>query len=158
MTARISDAVELRKNPKMVEVENKVTGSDPFTASFTAYVSITSRASVLNFKHQMDIMKAGSDNNSYPPFKEAEKLMKQMGLELAELPPYQLYGYDAKSGTVSVFEDKAEKIRRYKEKDIPLDEADKKFDTIPIPRTSCMPVPLTLRNKESPCQMLNKTG
>ena len=60
---------------------------------------------------------------------EAEKLMKQMRIELAELPPYQLYGYDAKTGAVSVFEDKAEKIRRYKEKDIPLDEADKKFDT-----------------------------
>lgn len=128
-TARINDVAELRKNPKIVEVENKVTGSDPFTASFSAYVSITSRASVENFKHQMDILKAASDNNSYPPFKEAEKLMKQLRIELAALPPYQLYGYDSKTGAISVFEDKAEKIRLYKLNNVPLDEADKKFDT-----------------------------
>lgn len=127
-TSKIVDAAEAKKNPKIVEVENKVTGSDPLTVSFNAYVSITSRASVLNFKHQMDILKATNDDK-YPTFKETEKLMKQLNIQLSELPPYQLYGYDAKTGGIVLLEDKAEKIRLYKANNIPLDDADKKFDT-----------------------------
>lgn len=127
-TSKIVDLAEVKKNnPKIVEVDSKVTGSDPLTVSFNAYVSITSRASVLNFKHQMDILKATNDDK-YPSFKEAEKLMKQLNIQLAELPPYQLYGYDAKTGGIVLLEDKAEKIRLYKLNNIPLDEADKPFD------------------------------
>lgn len=127
-TSKIVDLAEAKKNnPKLVEVDSKVTGSDPLTVSFNAYVSITSRASVLNFKHQMDILKATNDDK-YPSFKEAEKLMKQLNIQLAELPPYQLYGYDAKTGGIVLLEDKAEKIRLYKLNNIPLDEADKPFD------------------------------
>lgn len=127
-TAKIVDLVEAKKDPKVVEVENKVTGSDPLTVSFNAYVSITSRASVLNFKHQMDILKETNDGK-YPTFKETEKLMKQLDIRLAELPPYQLYAYDAKTGGIVLLENKAEKIRLYKQHNIPLDEADKPFDT-----------------------------
>jgi hypothetical protein len=127
-TGKIVDLAEAKKNPKLVEVDNKITGSDPLTVSFNAYVSVTSRATALNFKHQMDILKATNDDK-YPTFKEAEKLMKQLGLALNELPPYQLYGYDAKTGGLVVLEDKAEKIRLYKERNIPIEDADKPFDT-----------------------------
>ena len=127
-TKKIVDLAEAKKNPKIVEVDTKVTGSDPLTVSFYAYVSITSRASVLNFKHQMDILKAINDDK-YPSFKEAEKLMKQFNIDLAAVPAYQLYGYDAKTGGIVLLEDKAEKIRLYKLNSIPLDETDKKFDT-----------------------------
>ena len=127
-TNTIVDLAEAKKNPKIVEVDNKVTGSDPLTVSFNAYVSATSRATVLNFKHQMDILKEINDGK-YPTFKEAQKLMKQLNLDLAALPPYQLYGYDAKTGGIVVLEDKAEKIRLYKLNRIPLEEADKPFDT-----------------------------
>lgn len=126
-TGKIVDLAEAKKNPKVVEVDNKVSGSDPLTVSFNAYVSITSRASVLNFKHQMDILKETNDGK-YPTFKETEKLMKQLNIQLSELPPYQLYAYDAKTGGIVLLEDKAEKIRLYKLNNIPLDEADKPFD------------------------------
>ena len=126
-TSKIVDLAEAKKNPKVVEVEKKDLGSDPLTVSFNAYVSITSRASVLNFKHQMDILKATNDDK-YPTFKEAEKLMKQLNIQLSEVPPYQLYGYDAKTGGIVLLEDKAEKIRLYKLNNIPLDDADKPFD------------------------------
>lgn len=126
---RIVDLVEAKKNPKIVEVENKAAGSDPLTVSFNAYVSITSRASVLNFKHQMDILKETNGGNQYPSFKEAMQLMKQLKIEVASLPPYQMYGYDAKTGGLVLLEDKGEKIRLYKAHNIPLDEADKPFDT-----------------------------
>ena len=128
-TKKLVDLAEAKKNPKIVEIENKVTGSDPLTVTFNAYVSITSQASVLNFKHQMDILKATNDDK-YPTFKEAQKLMKQLNIELAAtLPPYQLYAYDAKTGGIVVVENKAEKIRLYKLNNIPLEEADKPFDT-----------------------------
>ena len=126
-TRTIVDLAEAKKNPKIVEIDNKVTGSDPLTASFSAYVSATSRATALNFKHQMDILKATNDDK-YPTFKEAEKLMKQLNLELTALPAYQMYGYDAKTGGIVVLEDKAEKIRLYKLNNIPLDDADKAFE------------------------------
>ena len=127
-TGKIVDLAEAKKNPKIVEVDNKITGSDPLTASFKAYVSITSRSTALNFKLQMDILKAAGDGD-YPTLREAEKLMKGLNLELNALPPYQLYGYDAKTGGLVILEDKAEKIRLYKVNNIPLDEADKPFDT-----------------------------
>ncbi len=127
-TRKIVDLTEAKKNPKIVEFDSKVTGSDPLTVSFNAYVSITSRASVLNFKHQMDILKETNDGK-YPSFKEAEKLMQQLRIELTELPPWQLYGYDAKSGGIVVLEDKGEKIRLYKANNIPIEDADKPFDT-----------------------------
>ena len=126
-TSKIVDLAEAKKNPKIVEVEKKDLGSDPLTVSFNAYVSITSRASILNFKHQMDILKATNDDK-YPTFKEAEKLMKQLNIRLAELPPYQLYGYDAKTGSIVLLEDKAEKIRLYKLNGIAIEDADKPFD------------------------------
>ena len=126
-TIKIVDLAEAKKNPKIVEVEKKDLGSDPLTVSFNAYVSITSRASILNFKHQMDILKATNDDK-YPTFKETEKLMKELNIRLAELPQYQLYGYDAKSGAIVLLEDKEEKIRLYKANGIAIDEADKPFD------------------------------
>ena len=126
-TGKIVDLAEAKKNPKIVEVDNKITGSDPLTVSFNAYVSVTSRATALNFKHQMDILKATNDDK-YPTFKEAEKLMKQLHIELNALPPYQLYAYDAKTGGLVMLEDKAEKIRLYKLNNIPLEDADKPFD------------------------------
>ena len=127
-TSKIVDLADAKKNPKIVEVEKKDLGSDPLTVSFNAYVSITSRASILNFKHQMDILKATNDDK-YPTFKEAEKLMKQLNIQLAELPPYQLYGYDAKTGSIVLLEDKAEKIRLYKVNGLAIEDADKPFDT-----------------------------
>ncbi len=127
-TGKIVDLAEAKKNPKIVEVENKITGSDPLTVSFNAYVSVTSRATALNFKHQMDILKAANDDK-YPTFKEAEKLMKQLHIELNALPPYQLYAYDAKTGGLVLLEDKAEKIRLYKQNNLAIEDADKPFDT-----------------------------
>jgi hypothetical protein len=126
-TGKIVDLAEAKKNPKIVEVDNKITGSDPLTVSFNAYVAVTSKATALNFKHQMDILKETNDGK-YPTFKEAEKLMKQLHIELNALPPYQLYGYDAKTGGLVLLEDKAEKIRLYKLHNIPLEDADKPFD------------------------------
>ncbi len=128
LNGRVVDLAEAKKNPKVVEVSGKVVGDDPLTATFNAYVSITSRASVLSFKHQMDILKEVNGGTQYPSFKEAQQLMKQLKIEVASLPPYQMYGYDTKTGGLVLLEDKGEKIRLYKANNIPLDDADKPFD------------------------------
>ena len=126
---KIVDLVEAKKNPKIVEIDGKIVGNDPLTASFNSYVSITSKASVLNFKHQMDIMKEINGGKDYPPFKEAMQLMKQMNVQVASQPPWQMYGYDAKTGGLVLLEDKGEKIRLYKVNNIPIEEGDKQYDT-----------------------------
>jgi hypothetical protein len=125
---KIVDLVEAKKNPKVVEVDSKITGSDPLTTSFNAYVSITTKASVLAFKHQMELMKEVNGGKDYPPYKEAVQLMKQLKVEVASLPPWQMYGYDAKSGGLVLLEDKGEKIRLYKANNIPIEEGDKQYD------------------------------
>ena len=122
-TAKIVDANEFLKNPKVIVVENKVSGSDPFTIAASAYVSATSRASAANFKRQLDIIKA--TNGRYPTYGEYMQLATQLRIEFAMLPPYQMYGYDPETGGLVVLEDKAEKIRRYEERGIRIDEEDK---------------------------------
>lgn len=125
---KIVDLVEAKKNPKVVEVDSKITGSDPLTTSFNAYVSITTKTSVLAFKHQMELMKEVNGGKDYPPYKEAVQLMKQLRVEVASLPPWQMYGYDAKTGGLVLLEDKGEKIRLYKANNIPIEEGDKQYD------------------------------
>ena len=125
MTAKIVDAKETLTNPKVVIVENQVSGNDPLTIAANAYVSSTSRASAANFKRQLDLIKA--TNGNYPTYEEYMQLAKQLHIDFALLPPYQMYGYDSDTGGLVVLEDKAEKIQRYDELGIPLDEGDKKY-------------------------------
>ena len=120
-TAKIVDKQKaMAENPELVVVENKVSGSDPLSVAASAYISLTSRASALNFQHGLDLFKAMNDRN--PTYDELTAMLKQHGIRLTELPPYQMYGYDAESGAIVILEDKADKARRYKEAGIPLDE------------------------------------
>ncbi len=125
---KIVDLIEAKKNSKVVEVDGKITGNDPLTTSFNAYVSITTKASVLSFKHQMELMREINGGKDYPPYKEAVQLMKQLKVEVSSLPPWQMYGYDAKTGGLVVLEDKGEKIRLYKANNIPVEPGDKQYE------------------------------
>ncbi len=125
-TAMVVDAKEARKNPKIVVVENKISGSDPLTIAATAYISMSSRNSLLNFTNQLNTIKA--INGRDPTFEEYQELAQQLRIEFARLPAWQMYGYDSDTGGLLVLEDKAEKIRRYKKNGIAIDEADKKYE------------------------------
>lgn len=125
-TAQIVDANKAKQNPKIVEVENKISVSDPLTTAASAYISITSRASTLGFQQALQHYKALNGKN--PTYDEFMQMVKQNRVEFAMLPPYQMYGYDEKTGGIVILEDKADKIRRYKEKDIPLDPEDKQYE------------------------------
>ncbi len=93
----------MMENPKLVEVENKVTGSDPLTTSLEAYIAISSRANVLNFQHQLNILKAVEDRNL--TYEEVMDLIKQTKMEFNALPDYQTYAYDDKQGRFTILED-----------------------------------------------------
>ena len=125
-TAKVVDANEAKKQPHVVEVENKVTGSDPLSVAASAYVAASGRASALNFKSQLKIVRA--TNGRFPTFQEYTQLAKKLRIEFALLPPYQMYGYDAKTGGLVVLEDKKKKVQLYKEAGIEISPEDKKFE------------------------------
>jgi len=104
---KTQEVVDMQKamaeNPKLIEVENKVNASDPLTASLQGYIAISSRANVLNFQHQVNIMKAAEDRN--PTYQEIMDLIKQSNMEFNALPDYQTYAYDEKEGRFTILED-----------------------------------------------------
>jgi hypothetical protein len=118
-TAKVVDKkAEMAKNPNLVVVENKISGNDPITVAASAYISMSSSIHISNFKHNMDIWKTANDigNPSYAQFMTLAK-----DLSYAALPPYQMYGYDADTGSLVILEDKADKKRRYEAAGIPFE-------------------------------------
>ncbi len=102
----------LAENPGLIEVENHTNASDPFSAAAQSYFTIGSKANILNFQHNLDIMKAAEDRN--PTFDEFNDSFKQFGVELKGLYPWQVYAYDDQAGSICILEDPAEKARLYK--------------------------------------------
>ena len=125
-TAEVIDYKRYRANPFIVVVENKVQGNDPLTIAATAYVSATSRVSALNFKRQLDIIKATEGRT--PTFADFQRLQKQFKIELAKLPRYQAYAYDESTGGLLVVENKRFKIQLYREAGIPIEAGDKVYE------------------------------
>lgn len=121
---KTNEVVDMKKamaeNPDLVVVENKINAGDPLSQSMQAYVSLRSKASILGMEHAIKTHKALHDRN--PTYAEFMKIMKDNRIEFTKLYVYQKYGYDGEEGKIVVLEDKADKARRYKEADIPLEE------------------------------------
>ncbi|MBL4884619.1 MAG: hypothetical protein JKY95_08810 [Planctomycetaceae bacterium] len=108
---KTSEVADMNKamadNPKLIEVENKITGSDPLSVALEGYISASSRINVLNFQHQIDLMKATDDRN--PTYEEIVTLIKQTNMEFNALPDYQTFAYDEKEGRFLILEDPEKK-------------------------------------------------
>ena len=118
-TAKVIDMqAEMAKNPNLKVVENKVGGGDPITVAASAYISMSSRIAKLNFDNNLKLWKATNDNRN-PSYKEFMVMAKD--LNFAMLPPYQMYGYDTKTGSLVTLEDKADKKKRYEAAGIPFE-------------------------------------
>ncbi|MDP7275814.1 MAG: hypothetical protein QF363_10075 [Planctomycetaceae bacterium] len=128
MTAHVINYAEYRKNPFIVVVENRVQGKDPLSIAASAYVAATSRASVRNFKHQLDLIKA--TNGKPPTFVEFQKLSKKLRIEMAKLPPYQAYAYDETTGGLLIVENKKYKIELYNKAGVAIEAADRKYEQL----------------------------
>ncbi len=125
--AKLVDLNEAKKNPKIVVVTGKIMADDPLNAAMQAYFSIPARAQIANFQNQLRISKELNDGKplNHGQFME---LVQQLRIEFLPLPPWQMLGYDSKTGDIVVLEDKGEKIRLFKEKNIPIEDGDKQYE------------------------------
>lgn len=94
----------MAENPALIEVENKVTGNDPLSTALTGYIAASSRVNVLNFQHQINLMKAMNEDKN-PTYEEIVDLIKQHNMEFNALPDYQMFAYDETTGGFGILED-----------------------------------------------------
>ncbi len=118
-TAVVVDAKQVANNPDFSVVDGKIKGVDPFTQAGSAYFSMASRVSTLGMQQAIQAHKALNDK--FPTYDEYMKMMKENRIEFAQLPPYQMYGYDDETGHILVLQDNKKKAQLYKEAGIPLD-------------------------------------
>ncbi len=108
MTNVIVDADEALKDPNIRELgKRKIPIADPLTQAAAGYFLVTARVSVLNLKHNVDIYRAQHDK--FPTYKELMKMLKQHGIQMAQLRPYEMYGYHQKTGEIVILEDMEKK-------------------------------------------------
>lgn len=117
--ARIVDSANALKDPNIVVADQKIRGNDPLSQAASAYVTVRSRAKVLNLKHAVDLQKAL--NGKQPTVEEFVQLLKEHGVEFNPLRPFQMYGYDGKTGAITILENTKEKAAHYKKAGIPID-------------------------------------
>lgn len=122
--------VDLKKaqaeNPSLVVIDNKIRAGDPFSAAAAAYVSIHAKAQLLAFQHSLKTARAVEGRN--PTYEEFLELVKQHRVDFNRIKPYQMYGYDQETGDLVMLEDKAMKVKLFKEKGIPLEPGDEQYD------------------------------
>lgn len=118
--AQLVDYQKVKDDPNIVVIENKAKGQDPISFAASAYVSLSTKAQALAFQHQLKLMQAA--NGTWPTFQEFQQTAKQMRVEFNRMKPYQMYGYDPKTGEIMILEDQQKKKQIYEEKGIPLDE------------------------------------
>jgi hypothetical protein len=103
----------MQENPALIEVENEINASDPFTAVAQSYFTLGSRAQLLNWKHNLDLMHAAEGR--WPTFAEFQQSLKQSNVQLNGLYPYQMYAYDDQTGGLVILENPEEKRRHYED-------------------------------------------
>ena len=101
----------MEENPKLIEVENKVSGNDPLTTTLTGYIAASSKINVMNMQHQIDLMRAAEDRN--PTYDEIMELIKQHNMQFNALPDYQMYAYNEEQGIFTILEDPQAKKEFY---------------------------------------------
>ena len=105
VTDRVVDyKVAIRQKPQLREVQNRTSGGDPLSVLAGAYVSASSRISMLNFKNNLRIA-ASANGGRYPTYKQYIDVKKKLRVELAKLPSYQVYAYKEDKGELVILED-----------------------------------------------------
>lgn len=124
--ARLVDARTALEKPKVIKVASGLNADGKGTPrklfDMSSDVMMTMLQSQIRLQRELN----GGRN---PTFDEFSETVRKANVTFVPLPPWQMIGYDESTGELSLLEDKGEKIRRYKAKDIPLDEDDKPYDT-----------------------------
>ncbi len=113
----VDKARVMSANPNLVVVQS---GVDPISLAGSTRVGATTRLESRSFSGQIKQFQAA--NGRFPTFAEYMQQAKQAGVQFNTLPPYQAYGYDARTGTVDILENPVDKKKQYEAAGIPLDE------------------------------------
>ena len=116
----VDKQVAMAENPNLRETENEIDAMDPVSAASQSYFALGSRIHLLNFKHQVDIMRELNDR--YPTFEEFSEMMRTHDVEFKGLKPWQMYAYDSSDGTVCILEDLDVKRARHEAAGLEYDE------------------------------------
>ncbi len=104
MTNEVVDMKKaLAENPDLVEVDQRITGTDPITVYGQAYINTRSKASQLGMIHAINLFKA--EHERHPTYDEFMKIMREHHVEFTMLPYYQMYAYDDTDGRIVVLQD-----------------------------------------------------
>ncbi len=103
----VDKSVAMAANPNMVEVENHVNASDPFSAAAQSYFSLASRIHVLNLQHEIDLMRNLNEDYQYPAFEEFKQVLERNNVTLNGLKAHQVYAYDQQTGSICILEDQS---------------------------------------------------
>lgn len=113
----VDKARAMSANPNVVVVQEDV---DPISVAGRTRVVATTGLESRSLSSQIKQFQA--TNGRFPTFDEYMQQAKQARVQFNTLPPYQAYGYDARTGTVDILEDPVEKQTQYEAAGIPLDE------------------------------------
>lgn len=103
----VDKAAAMAANPNLVEVENHVNASDPWSAAADAYFSAASRVHILNLKHELDLMRNLDENYEFPSFEEFKEVLERSNVDLKGLRANQVYAYDQATGSICILEDQS---------------------------------------------------
>lgn len=126
--ARLVPAAAALQNPKVVKVASGLKTEGGVTSQGLFGVSSDVMMTMLQSQIRLQRELNGGRN---PTFDEFAQSLRQANIGFAPLPRWQMIGYDESTGELSLLEDKGDKIRRYRAKNIPLDDDDKPYDTEP---------------------------
>lgn len=107
----VEKPVAMAENPRLRVVTNDVNAGDPLSAATQSYFAAGTRVQMMNFEHQMAIMRELNDR--YPTFDEFAEMMQVHQVKYRELKPWQMYAYDPSDGSVCILEDPDVKRARY---------------------------------------------
>ena len=93
----------MAENPNYVETDNDNNAGDYFSAVAGAYFSAASQIHVAQLTHEVRLREAMDGRK--PTFEEFETILKNAGVQLKGLYPWQVYAYDDRTGQITILTD-----------------------------------------------------
>lgn len=100
----------MEENPNYVETVNTIEAGDYFTGVAQGAFAAASKTTTISLQYYVRLHEAQHGKN--PTLEEIKKYLKDNGVTLKGLYPYQVYAYDEETATICILEDKAERAKR----------------------------------------------
>lgn len=99
----------MKDNPNYVEAVNTIDAGNYFTA--VAQGAFAAASSVQTSSLQYYVRLYNAEHGKNPTLADIKKYLKDNGIELVGLYPYQIYAYDESTATISILEDTVERAK-----------------------------------------------